>query len=100
MNLLLLPGMDGMGLLFDPLLESLPDWLHPNVVAYPPNEPLGYAELFPVVRNACPPVGDLVVLGGIVFRAVGSHAGRERATRSSGNHPLHIFYPLSFISAG
>ena len=62
LNLLLLPGMDGTGLLFDPLLESLPDWLHPNVVAYPPNEPLGYAELFPLVRNARPPVGDFVVL--------------------------------------
>ncbi len=61
MNLLLLPGMDGTGVLFAPLLEALPAGLRPTVVAYPPRELLGYAELLPLVRAACP-AEDFVVV--------------------------------------
>ena len=54
--------MDGTGLLFEPLLEALPGWLQPKVLAYPASEPLGYAELLPLVRDACPPAAEFVVL--------------------------------------
>lgn len=54
MNLILLPGMDGTGLLFEPLLEALPGWLEPKVIAYPGHEPLGYAELLPLIRRVRP----------------------------------------------
>jgi len=54
--------MDGTGLLFEPLLEALPGWLEPTVVAYPAREPLGYAELLPWVRDACPSASEFVVL--------------------------------------
>lgn len=60
--MLLLPGMDGTGLLFEPLLKALPDWLQPRVVAYPADEPLGYEGLLPSVRDACPPAAEFVVL--------------------------------------
>lgn len=62
LKLLLLPGMDGTGLMFEPLLKALPDWLQPTVVAYPTQEPLDYEGLFPLVRSACPPTGEFVVL--------------------------------------
>ena len=61
-KLLLLPGMDGTGLLFEPFLEALPVWLKPQVVASPAHEPLGYAELLSVVRSACPLLEEFVVL--------------------------------------
>ena len=35
MKLVLLPGMDGTGRLFEPLLNFLPAWLAPIVIAYP-----------------------------------------------------------------
>lgn len=62
MNLLLLPGMDGTGLLFEPLREALPGWLKPRTVAYPAREALGYADLLPLVRDACPTMHDFVIV--------------------------------------
>lgn len=45
MKVLLLPGMDGTGRLFGPLMEELPSWLEPQAVAYPGDRPRGYTEL-------------------------------------------------------
>ena len=41
--LVLLPGMDGTGDLFAPLLSALPPALRTIVVRYPCDRPLGYA---------------------------------------------------------
>jgi hypothetical protein len=62
LKLLLLPGMDGTGLLFEPLLEALPNWIEPSIVVYPPQEPLGYAELLAHVQTACPTAEEFAVL--------------------------------------
>lgn len=62
MRLLLLPGMDGTGELFQPLIAALPSSLSVQVVAYPPDEPLGYAELLPRIEAVLPP-GPFIVLG-------------------------------------
>lgn len=51
--LILLPGMDGTGELFAPLLKELPPWLETRVVRYPPR-PMGYPELLAVVKSALP----------------------------------------------
>ncbi len=55
---ILLPGLDGTGDLFAPLLEVLPETLEPFVISYPPDQPLGYRELeefvtaqFPIDRE-------------------------------------------------
>ena len=40
MNLVLLSGLDGTG-----VLRVLPSHFSPMVISYPPDEPLGYAEL-------------------------------------------------------
>jgi pimeloyl-ACP methyl ester carboxylesterase len=63
MQLLLLPGMDGTGRLFGPLLRALPSSLSPVVAAYPADQPAGYAELLPVVEAAAPAGAEYVVVG-------------------------------------
>jgi pimeloyl-[acyl-carrier protein] methyl ester esterase len=62
-RLVLLPGMDGTGLLFDPLVEVLPRTLEPVIVSYPPNELLGYGELLDIVDRALPQDTPFVLLG-------------------------------------
>jgi pimeloyl-[acyl-carrier protein] methyl ester esterase len=54
LRLVLLPGMDGTGILFEPLLRVLPARLIPQVVAYSGREPRGYAELVDVVEAVLP----------------------------------------------
>lgn len=47
LRLILLPGLDGSGVLFAPLLRHLPPDVEPVVVRYPPDRALGYEELLP-----------------------------------------------------
>src|SRR5262245_17031078 len=65
MHLLLLPGGDGTGKLFDPLLHALAgqDSLTPVVVAYPPDRACGYGDLLPLVEQNVPAGADFLVLG-------------------------------------
>ncbi len=58
--LVLLPGLDGTGLMFQPLLEVLGD--HPTrVVAYPPDRCMSYDELEPWLRERLPDEPFLLV---------------------------------------
>jgi pimeloyl-ACP methyl ester carboxylesterase len=54
MKLVLLPGLDGTGVLFRPLLAALPASLTPVVISYPTRERLGYDELLNYVRDRLP----------------------------------------------
>jgi len=63
MRLLFLPGMDGTGLLFEPMVKALPPSLTAHVVAYPPDQPLGYNELLQLIQKAADEGGDFVVVG-------------------------------------
>lgn len=58
-----MPGLDGSGVLFRPLLERLPTDLIPQVISYPAAEPFSYAELRPIVMAALPASGPFVILG-------------------------------------
>ena len=62
-RLVLLPGMDGTGILFEPLLEVLPAEWEPVVVRYPPDEALWYEELLEVVQAAIPADRPFVLPG-------------------------------------
>jgi pimeloyl-ACP methyl ester carboxylesterase len=62
-RLVLLPGMDGTGILFEPLLDMLPAEWEPIVVRYPPHEALGYDALLEVVQAAIPADGPFVLVG-------------------------------------
>jgi len=51
---ILLPGLDGSGRLFAPLLAAGPRALDAEPVSYPPDVPLGYDELVALVRPRLP----------------------------------------------
>ena len=54
-KLVLLPGLDGTGQLFRPLLAALPRDLRPTVIGYPPAQPLALADLASFVTKKLPP---------------------------------------------
>ncbi|MFC1829613.1 alpha/beta fold hydrolase, partial [Thermodesulfobacteriota bacterium] len=62
-SLVLLPGLDGTGDLFDPLIECLPEQIKPVVVSYPKDKSCGYRDLKAIVTNALPRNTDYVILG-------------------------------------
>jgi pimeloyl-ACP methyl ester carboxylesterase len=61
-HLVLLPGLDGTGQMFVPLLEQLPPALTATVVRYPPDEPLTYEQLKPYVLRAVPRAAPFVLV--------------------------------------
>lgn len=61
--LVLLPGMDGTGTLFAPLLKALGDEIRIIRVSYPRDRALGYDELTQLVRDALPDDEPFVLLG-------------------------------------
>ena len=52
LSLVLLPGMDGTGRLFEPFLANFREAWRPIVVRYPTDRSLGYAELLSLVEAA------------------------------------------------
>lgn len=61
--LVLLPGLDGTGVLFRPLLRHLPPHISTVVLDYPRDRALGYAELLPSVLDALPKDRPFALLG-------------------------------------
>lgn len=62
-SLVLLPGLDGTGEMFRPLLAALPGWVRPLVVSYPRDRACGYAELLPLAARSLPADTPYVILG-------------------------------------
>lgn len=62
-TLVLLPGMDGTGLLFAPFVRALPAWVQPLVVSYPPDRPLDYQGHLDIVMAALPRDEPYFLLG-------------------------------------
>lgn len=54
MKIVLLPGLDGTGILFKPLVESLPSDIEPLIISYPNNKEMNYGELTDYVINQIP----------------------------------------------
>src|SRR5580698_6226929 len=61
-HVVLLPGMDGTGELFTPLLKILRPSLDATVVRYP-DEPLGYSALQEIAAEALPRDRRFIVVG-------------------------------------
>ncbi len=61
--LVLLPGLDGTGELFAPLLKSLPEVFAPRVVSYPSDQNLDYTTLVQTVLPQLPRSGPYLLLG-------------------------------------
>lgn len=63
-TLVLLPGMDGTGRLFQPLVSEIGDGIATRVVTYPESQPLEYQELLPIILSALQSIdGPYFVLG-------------------------------------
>jgi pimeloyl-ACP methyl ester carboxylesterase len=63
LTLVMLPGMDGTGQLFVPLIDALGPAVHAQPVAYPCDQPLGYdALLQQVLQHHVPRKGPWVLL--------------------------------------
>lgn len=62
-TLVLLPGLDGTGILFRRFATALAASFETQIVAYPTDRPLGYPELEALVREAVPRDRPFVVLG-------------------------------------
>src|SRR5262249_10288003 len=62
MPLILLPGLDGTGRLFDSFVRELPDQLVPKIYAYAHDEPLGYGELERKVTATLPTEGPFAIV--------------------------------------
>lgn len=63
LTLVLLPGMDGTGMLFEPLVATLGQRVTTRVVSYPTDRDLGYEELEKIARDALPEEGPFILLG-------------------------------------
>jgi pimeloyl-[acyl-carrier protein] methyl ester esterase len=63
MKLVLLPGIDGTGILFEPLIRALPPELSPVVQCYPGDRLLGYEELELLVQSSLPKTEPYIILG-------------------------------------
>ena len=62
-TLVLLPGMDGTGDLFNPFLAVMGSAFDTLVIQYPPNDALGYADIEALIRKRLPTEKPIVVLG-------------------------------------
>jgi pimeloyl-[acyl-carrier protein] methyl ester esterase len=62
-TLVLLPGLDGTGKLFAEFVQALGSRVETQIVGYPVNRCLGYAELEVLVRAALPTDRSYVLLG-------------------------------------
>ncbi len=62
-TLVLLPGMEGSDLLFQPLVKSAPPDVRPITVSYPAGEQNSYEDLLPMVLAALPTGCPFYILG-------------------------------------
>ena len=53
-QLIILPGLDGTGVRITPFLREMERVVPVRVLQYPPDRPLGYAELESLVRQGLP----------------------------------------------
>jgi len=62
-TLVLLPGLDGTGILFGPLIENLPSWICPVVVQYPAGGANSYEALLELVDGEVAALESFAILG-------------------------------------
>ena len=63
LTLVLLPGLDGTGILFEPLLDELPPDLKAHVIPLPNDSPMDYVSLVPTVASSLPTDIRFLLLG-------------------------------------
>ena len=83
-TLLLLPGMDGSGKLFEPLRGTTPAGVDTIVVSYPPGAGNGYDDLRPLVRAHLPTDRPFFLLGWSFSGPLALTVAAERPPRLCG----------------
>jgi hypothetical protein len=81
-TLVLLPGLDGTGMLFKAFVEALKPRVETQIVAYPVDRPLGYAELEVLVRAALPTDRRF---SSFASRGGACHCGGRRGSAAASN---------------
>ena len=81
---ILLPGLDGTGDLFAPLLAVIPRNLSARVIAYPCERRLSYDELFGLIENQLAAENNVILLaesfsGPLALRYASIHPERVQA---------------------
>jgi pimeloyl-[acyl-carrier protein] methyl ester esterase len=81
---ILLPGLDGTGDLFAPLLAVLPRDVTAKVISYPPDQALSYEALLGVIEHQLPLNGEMILLaesfsGPLALRYAAMYPQRVRA---------------------
>jgi pimeloyl-[acyl-carrier protein] methyl ester esterase len=89
----MLPGLDGTGMLFAPLLRALPYGMHVKVIAYPASDKMGYEELCDFCADQLPD-GPVVVLGESFSGPVATLLAHRFPDRVKG-----LILAASFVSA-
>jgi pimeloyl-ACP methyl ester carboxylesterase len=82
-NLVLLPGLDGTGVLFRPFSAALPQHVSAKIITYPPSSPLALPELGDLVIEQLP-AGEFALLaesfsGLVALSLLGKIGNRVRA---------------------
>lgn len=82
-RLVVLPGLDGTGLLLADFVRAISAFFRVQVIAYPVDEPLSYDELMPYVQSRLPDepiwlIGESFS-GPLALRLAAEHATRVRA---------------------
>ena len=98
MRWVLLPGLDGTGKLFAPLLARLPVGVTPTVVAYPADRRLSLAQLADHVRAYLPTTGEPFLLLAESFS--GPVALRIAADRSPALRAVVLCASFAFLPFG
>lgn len=83
-TLVLLPGLDGTGGLFAPLLNVMPAGVIRRVISYPPSERLSYDALLGLIEGQLREEPGVVLVaesfsGPLALRYASEHLGRVRA---------------------
>jgi pimeloyl-[acyl-carrier protein] methyl ester esterase len=108
MKLVLLPGLDGTGRLFKPLVEVLPAHLSPVVISYPNDKALSYPELVRLVKQQVPVSEDYVLLaesfsGPVAIEIAATQPSNMKALILSAtfvSNPAPVPQAMSLISCG
>lgn len=94
MRLILLPGMDGSGELFEPFIACLPPSIKPSIVAYPNSEILSLPQLVEYVNTKLPLNEDYVLLGESMSAAIAFKIAEATPERLKG-----VIYVCGFLAA-
>lgn len=101
-TLVLMPGMDGTGILFAPFVAALDGMFKVRLVDYPGNEGLGYEELTAIARAALPTNDPFILLGESFSGPIAVALAAERPEGLLGvilcssfvRNPLPLFSPM------